>query len=265
MELIGLTALTWTLMASAGQAAESARPTIDSKVESILDKLEAGGDEVVDLHCKVEYSVIDTLNLDEYTKYGEIRYLRDEPNPRFIVHFDKRVQGGTVNRDKEWWLFDGRWLWEVNAGSRQVRKQEMVRPGERIDFFDIETTPFPLPFGQKKDQILKNFNVTLEAPTPSDPPDTDHLHCVPKPTWRLAGEYDSFDFYIDKKLHLPRRIVATERKALKILTSSFPDLSAASINRGIDRDTFKPLKEWNKLGKPIVERLPKVETGGSRD
>ena len=148
MEFIGLFVLTCTLMVSAEQTAESAQLAIDPKIEAILDNLEAGGDKVSDLHCTVEYNVIDALNLDEFTKYGEIRYLRDQPNPLFVVHFNRRVQGGTVNRDKEWWLFDGRWLWEVNAGSGQVRKQEMVRPGERIDFFDIETTPFPLPFGQ---------------------------------------------------------------------------------------------------------------------
>ena len=239
--------------------APAAASVIDPKVDQILTDLESAGASVKNLRSQIRYKVVDTLNFDEYVKHGEIIFMDDQPNPKFHIAFDKREQGGVVNRDREWWTFDGRWLWEVNEGVGQVMQREVVAPGEKIDLFNIETAPFPIPFGQKKDQILKHFDVTLVAQKSDDPANTDHLRCVPKPGSRLADDYDLLDFYILKDLHLPNRIVATEKLASKLIVSDFPDLSAKSINPGVDKKRFEPLQEWKQFGMPIVETLEKAE------
>ena len=83
-----------------------------------------------------------------------------------------------------------------------------IGPGETIDLFDIEESPIPIPFGQKKDQIQRNFVVVLVAPTEGDPPNTDHLVCKPKPDSRLSTAFQRLEFFVSRDLHLPVRMVS---------------------------------------------------------
>jgi hypothetical protein len=208
------------------------------RIDSILQQLEDRGDTVNDLKCKVEYTVEDILADDKFTKFGEIRYKHKDPNPVFYIYFEKMHQAGHVNRKKEWYIFDGRFLWEIKEAARNKIQHEVVGPGERIDLFDIEESPIPIPFGQKKDQIQRNFMVVLVAPTEGDPPGTDHLICTPKPDSRLKKEFERLEFFVSKDLHLPVKIVSVERGGNQVNTAVFPDLSAKSINTKLPDSAF---------------------------
>ena len=138
---------------------------------------------------------------------------------------------------------------------RQVTKREIARPGEKVDLFDLENAPFPLPFGQNKEAILRNFDVTLVPPAGGDPPNTDHLVCVPKAESRLHRRYEKLEFFVLKDVHLPSRVVVTKGDGLEISTADFPDLSAKSINAGVTKKDFARPKTWKKY-EVVVEKLP---------
>ncbi len=133
------------------------------RVDEILTELQARGDGLKDIRCKVRFVEDDRINLSKRTKVGSILFMMTEPNPHFLIHFERTEMDGVLGK-REWYLFDGRWLFEVLERIRQVTKREIARPGEKVDLFDLETAPFPLPFGQKKDTILRNFEVTLLPP-----------------------------------------------------------------------------------------------------
>lgn len=230
---------------------------VDRKVAEILTQLERRSDGLTDIRCRVRFVEEDKINLTERIKYGRILFLMTKPNPHFLVHFEKTEVDGILGK-QEWYLFDGRWLYQAIERIRQVTKREFARPGETIDLFDIETAPFPLPFGQKKDKILKNFNVTLVAPEPGDPPQTDHLTCVPKETSRLRRRYDRLDFYVRRNLHLPTRVVVTKNNGLEINRADFPDLTEASINTGVTPKAFKKPSVWRTY-EEIVEQASAPE------
>ena len=128
-------------------------------------------------------------------------------------------------------------------------------PGETVDLFDLENAPFPLPFGQKKDKIKKNFDVTLVPPVAGDPPGTDHLVCMPKPDSRLRDKYEKLEFYVRRDIHLPSRVVVTRNEGYEINQADFPDLSDESINAGVKQEDFARPKAWKKY-KEVVEALP---------
>jgi hypothetical protein len=138
---------------------------------------------------------------------------------------------------------------------RQVTKQEIARPGERKDFFDIEKAPFPLPFGQKKETILRNFDVTIVSPKDDAPPNTDHLVCVPKPESHVYRDYDKVEFFILRDVHLPSRVVVTKDDGLVVNTADFPDLSSKSINAGVSKKDFAKPKAWRGY-EEVIEELP---------
>jgi len=224
------------------------------RIDEILTNLQKRSDGLKDIRCKVRFVEDDQLNLSKRTKWGQILFMMAEPNPNFLVHFEKSEADGVLGK-QEWYLFDGRWLYQVLERIKQITKQEVVRPGERVDFFDLEKAPFPLPFGQKKDTIQRNFDVALVPPAKGDPPDTDHLVCTPKPESHLYREYNKLEFFVDKHVHLPRRVVVTKDEALVINTADFADLSAESINAGVGAKDFAKPKAWRGY-EEIVEPLP---------
>ncbi len=229
----------------------------EARIDEILTQLEKRSDGLKDIRCKVKFIEDDQINLSKRTKLGRILFQMTEPNPHFLVHFEKTEVDGLRGK-QEWYLFDGQWLHEALERIEQVTRREIVRPGERIDLFDIEKTPFPLPFGQKKDKILRNFDVALAPPAVGDPPHTDHLVCIPKPGSRMDGKYDRLEFFIRRDIHLPCRIMVTKSGGLEVNTAEFPDLSEGSINTGVKKKDFKRPAAWKKY-KEVVEPLPPPE------
>lgn len=234
----------------ASQEAERAAPS----VEEVLTRLEKRSDGLKDIRCKIHFVVDDTMDLTKQTKDGHILLLMGEPNPKFMIHFEKNQQDNVLGK-REWFLFDGRWLHQAIERTGQVTKTEITRRGQKRDFFDIETAAIPLPFGQKKEKILKNFTVKWIPPVDGDPKNCDHLACVPKPDSPVARKYDTLDFYIDREIHLPRRIVTTGSEGMVTKRADFPDLALGSINVGLtDKDFARPAA-W-KGYKVVVEPLP---------
>lgn len=250
--------LTWSA-ANLGPTVSGAVAQDDSsgassqRIDDILTKLQARSEGLRDIRCKVRFVEDDRINLSKRTKYGTLRFLMTDPNPHFLIHFD-RVESEGILGKQEWYLFDGRWLYLALERIKQVTEQEIARPGEKLDLFDLERAPFPVPFGQKKETILRNFNVTLAAPAKGDPPNTDHIVCVPKTTSSLKRRYDKLELYVNKDVHLPSRIVVTRNDGLEINTADFPDLTSRSINSGLSKKDFVKPKAWNKY-EVVIERL----------
>lgn len=229
-------------------AGDAARGT---DVEAILDRVETRGAEVHDLRCKVVYTVEDRVSDDTVRREGVIRFKKQSPNPIFFITFDKTIQEGTVKRKKIWYLFDGRWFYEASQRSKTIIKRDLAPPGTKVDLFSIEKAPFPIPFGQKKAEILEHFEVTIGPGVKNGPTDTDHLICVPKADSRLAGDYSKMEFFVSRSLGLPVRIVMTANPPDKITTAEFPDLSSESLNTNLPDSTFRLPPETKKYA--VVE------------
>lgn len=234
-----------------------APPAPTPEIDRILTNQQKRSDGLKDIRCDVVFTDDDKINQTQNKKSGRIVVAVRQPNANFLVHFDRTELDGVRGR-QEWYLFDGVWFFQAVERLEQVTKQRIAGSGQEIDLFDIENAPFPMPFGQKKENILRNFDVRLMEPTGGDPPDTDHLICNPKPTSRLSRRYDQLDLFIDRSLHLPKRIVVTKNNGMEISTAEFPDLSEKSINTGVNDDDFNKPRAWSKY-KEVVEELVPVD------
>lgn len=226
---------------------------IDPVVDDILTKLEQRSDGLKDIRCRIRLTEDDQINLAKNVKIGSLRLMVTDTNPRAFVHFDRCEIDGIL-RKQEWYLFDGRFWFEAIERLKQVTKREIVREGEAFDLFNLETAPFPMPFGQKKATILRNFTVERIARAEHDPKDTDHLRLLPKPGSRLDRKYTSIDYYLREGLNLPVRIVVSRNEGMEIVTVAFPDLTEKSINVGLTAKDFTPPKSWKKF-EVVEERL----------
>ncbi len=235
------------------------RPASNSvRIDEILTLLQQRSDGLQDIRCEVRFVEDDRINLTQRTKFGGILFLMTKPNPHFLIHFEKTEADGVLGK-QEWYLFDGRWLYQAVERIAQVTKQEVARPGMEFDLFDLEKAPFPVPFGQKRETILRNFNVTLASPAPGDPPQTDHLICVPKPDSRLYRKYDRLELFVHRDIHLPSRIVVTKNNGYEINTADFPDLADKSVNAGVKPTDFEKPAAWKKYKEVVEELVPDDE------
>jgi len=244
----------------ATQPADSILSSGDAEVDSILDRLEIKDKAVRDLRADVTHELIETFPVPETrTQIGIVLFKKIEPNPKFLVRFDKYKAGGVVRDEKHWYVFDGEWLVERQDRTKRVIKRQVVPRGQRIDVFKLGKGPFPLPFGQSRNDMLKNFQITRGSPGPGDPADADVLVCIPREESELHERFKKVLFFIDRKLELPVRIRAERRQDTTTEQVTFDKLEvntampASSFEIEIPKDylsTTEPLPH----DKPVTDR-----------
>jgi len=202
-------------------------PKVDPDVDRILKLEEAAGARIGRLRARFDYDENNTLLEDREWREGRITYKK--PN-RILIEF---TDGG-----KETFRFDGRTFTDDRPQQKVRHIYPIRKPGEpEVEDLDIGKVPFPLPFGQKRDKVLKNFEATYggkkklgpwQRPgrkakdTDEDQAEYDHLILTPKPKSTLAREYKQMEFWVDPNSGLPKQIRMLD-KSERILTVRFGD------------------------------------------
>ncbi len=187
----------------------------DTLVDETLDKLEARGKTAKAIEAEIQYDFITPGPIEELeetqTKIGTLFFVQSG-HPRFLVHFTKKVQGGTVDKSAEYYAFDGLWLTERNDRSKTVIRREVVKPGQHVDLFDLGRGPFPLPFGRSRAEMLHHFEIKLHSYHGGASKDAPiQLRCLPREGTDLATRYRYVDLFVDRKLDLPTQVVCQRK------------------------------------------------------
>lgn len=252
-----------TLSSAATRPADTqpALPPLDPKVEAILDRLEKK--KVDDIETKIVYVKEDPVLESKQQFIGILRFQRDEPNPRFFIRFDKMIHDGIVKKKgdqflREWHVFDGIWYIEARDKTETIIKRQIVREGERFDAFRVGKGPFPMPFGQKKEDIARQFTIVLVEPDPErDPKNCDHLACTPLPDTELDRKYGRVHFFIDRKTDLPVKVETVEKDEGIIISATFTDVK---VNEGLPTGSLDlpDLPGWNVSEEPLPPPAPPI-------
>lgn len=170
----------------------------DPKVDEVLSRMERRKLPAVQTNVswKVEW-VLDEED-EAVTKLGTLWYAEGAPTAKFLVKLHKRIVGRAQSDLDEQYLFDGRWLVELQAASSPgvVTRRELQPEGAAGNPFKFGEGPFPVPFGQSKADILREFHVSLAPPAKDDPPGTDHLRMIARANTRIGQDYRSVDLWI---------------------------------------------------------------------
>ncbi len=234
---------------------------LDPRVDKILTRLEQR--EVHDLRANVKWELKYVIEEEEEPdrKFGTIWYKQAKPVAKFKVHFDAKISGNRKRKLDEEHLFDGRWYVELQSRTKTVTRREIRREGEKSNPYRLGEGAFPLPFGQKKADILAEFEVTRVAEKKSDPPQTDHLHLVPRPGTNTGRTYKTLDFWVaraGKHAGLPVKVVAGKKDGTGAVNSYIEiTFSEVELNTGFSASVFKI--EVPKDYEEIVERLEPIE------
>ena len=217
-------------------------PALDPEVDKILTRLEQR--KVKDLRARLAWQLryVTDAPEDSTIKRGEIWYQDTKPVARFFIRFTEKIAAGRKDRLDERHLFDGQWYVTLNSRTKTVERNEVRKPNDKRDPYKIGKGMFPLPFGQKKADILREFKVEKIAPGADEPENTDHIRLIPRAQTQTGQRYRRLDFWVSregKTAGLPVMVQVAKLdgtgKVNSYITVSFAD---ARLNEGVSGSIF---------------------------
>src|SRR3954452_11354765 len=127
---------------------------------------------------------------------GQVWYQQRGPgDARMRVTFDQKSDsaGKKITPERIEYLLDKGWLTDRDYQKRIEVRRQVLRPGEKINLLKLGEGPFPLPIGQKKEDVKKLFDVTRVKPAADDPPGTVHLTLKPVKGSQFAKKFKAID------------------------------------------------------------------------
>jgi outer membrane lipoprotein-sorting protein len=220
-----------SLAASAsGQSADTPqenRPPapLAPETQELLDRMDEAGRKMETVRAPFDYELNQTLYDDVQKRKGELLFRA--PN---LLRFE------FTDKPRETFIFDGRILYHKKDATKQLILWEIRRPEEpAVDSFELGKTPFPMPFGQKKEAVLKHFDVSRDKDEEArDKEKRSVLALKPKKDTPLAETYTSIALWADPKTFLPTR--ARLRDTSENITTI--DFHHIETNANVDSKAF---------------------------
>ncbi len=249
-------------VASAPAVAAAPAVALDPEVDRILTTLEQR--DVRDLRARLTWQQRYVLGEedDTLTKRGEIWYQKGTPTGRFLIHFREKIVGGRKDALDERHLFDGCWYAELQSTTKTLVRREIRKPDDPTDPYKVGQGAFPLPFGQRKDDILREFAVVRVAAGEGDPPETDHLRLTPREGTETGRTYKELDFWVARGgaiAGLPVKVQVAKKdgtgKVNSLITIRFED---AQLDTGFSAGVFelKPPPGYEVFEEPLEREAP---------
>jgi hypothetical protein len=140
--------------------------------DDLLSRLETADKDLKSLDADIQYDRVFSLTDDRHIRTGKLYYIdskakddkgQSAPGSRkFAIQFDSLRLGDQPKRPEEkLMVFDGHWLIEKMPSEKQMIKREIVPAGKAFDPLKIGEGPFPIPVGQRREDILKRFTADL--------------------------------------------------------------------------------------------------------
>ena len=162
------------------------------------------------------------------------------------VTFDTLDSGGRAVKEIQIYMLDDGKLIDRNYRKKSETTRQVLKPGEKINLLKLGEGPFPLPIGQPKDEVNKQFDVKKLEPAKDDPPGTIHIQLLPKPDTRFARQFKTIDVWVESSSHMPRRISTVDSTQTTLRAT---DLKNVQVNPKVSDADFKleaiDAKNWN--------------------
>ena len=262
----------------AGECAESteAQPKIpkNDTVEAVLERLNKTTKELRSFQCQIEYQYSQPLLESERLSKGSLYYLRSSKTSAMRINFETLQQDEEKERKyiEQYIFLDGSklphsvrefkgiWLVHLDYHIEQAKYYQLAEPNDpnaSTDVFDLVGREMPMLGFSKISELKKQFDISLiEQKNPSTE-DFTQVHLDVKPNSIYKDDFASIDFWIDKKLGLPVKIIAVKTEP----EPPFGDIEQIKlfnpkVNKDIDRSVFE-FKIPESFGEPEITPLSK--------
>lgn len=210
---------------------------VELTAEGWLTVLEASASETQSLAARVRMTTIAELLDEESQRFGTLQYAAADDqhaSMRFAVRFERVKIDDLVEEIDQTYIYDGRWLLDMDAKDKTATRRELVPEGEQADL-ELGNGPFLLPLNLRKDRVLQKFEVELIDAADGDPESdagTFHLRLIPKPA--AGTDAQRIDLWFDRDTLLPLRAATLEADDDQTIV----DLFKLEANAEMADDTF---------------------------
>ena len=223
-----------------------------NKVDTVLKQLNKKARELTSYETQIEYGFVQPLLESEtlrkgvlyYAKLGKKSKLRlnfqtlkqeDEEEEKYIEQYIVLDGAGLTYPGHQ---FKGTWAVQIDyemEGVKYIQLTEARDANKPVDVFDLASRNFPMVGFTKIEDMKKQFEVTLVEQKKSGSKDFIQVHLKVKPNSVYKDDYIYIDFWIDKKLGLPAKVVAvtTEEDIYRI------KFIKPKVNKKIDSKVFE--------------------------
>lgn len=241
----------------------------DDPVNVVLEKLNKTTIDLKSYQSQIEYKYTQPILESEALHKGVFYYTRsngksalsinfntlkqdDEKEQKYIEQYivlDGKLLPGTNNELK------GIWLAHLDHQVREIKYYQLAEPNEpnsSAEIFELASRKLPM-LGFSKIEDLKNqFEISLIETKKGESEEFIQVHLKVKPNSIYKDDYISIDFWIDKKLNLPAKIIAVKCEP----EPPFGDIEEIKfikpkINQSIDNKVFE-LKIPKGFGEPEI-------------
>lgn len=142
--------------ASPGNDAAADGPAIE-----LLQRAERAANELKTLRARLRYDRVQGLLGDQQRRFGELIYDAgdDQRPPRFAVRLNRLLVDGRPREIDKRYVYDGRWLAEIDGEDKTFIRRELVPEGERGRLLEMGEGPFALPLNMKVEAVRQRFEV----------------------------------------------------------------------------------------------------------
>jgi hypothetical protein len=258
-------------------AKRQAKEEVANEVDTVLKQLKQKTSELMSIQAQIEYKFIQPVLESEKLQKGVFYYAKIDNSSKLRLNFQTRA---IDDEDEEKYVeeyivldgaslsqpgnpFEGMWAVQIDyemEGIKYIQLADVQDPNKPIDVFDLINKNFPMVGFSRIEDIKKQFEITLVEQKKSGFEDFVQVHLKVKPNSMYKDDYVSIDFWIDKKLGLPTKIVtvstepATEPVELKdVFEIKFLN---PKFNNKIEKKVFD-FKIPASFDEPDIMPLPK--------
>ena len=224
-------------------------------VDSVLKQLSKKTSELKTYEGQIEYKYVQPLLESEALRKGVLYYAKFDGKSLLRINFETLKQEDEEEQKYiEHYIFDGRWLTQINYQIKSAKRYELAEPNKTLDAFDLASRNIPIIGFGKTEDLKKQFDIKLVKREKNEPNDSVRLHLKVKPDSIYKDDYIWLDFWIDKKSGLPARVVAlsAEEDVYEI------KLLKPKVNKEMDTKVFE-LKIPKDFGEPEIVPLKRTK------
>jgi hypothetical protein len=241
-------------------------PAVDPRVAGLLAKCEAAGDQYKTIRAELVLTAQDKELGDTEERTGWLAYKKDEEKTdkqeaspaKFRIHFETLSQGNDSPKKLEPvdYAFDGLFLTVEKHKLKEMTRYQVAAEGQKIEPLRLGKGPFPMPFGQKAEDVNKYFVATTRPvrPEAGEPKDTEYLRLVTREEYKKEINFVTLEMWLDPTTHLPVKFISAERGNKKVTTVT---LTNTTTNKEVDPKLFdlpKPPSDWNYRVEPLEKK-----------
>ena len=190
------------------------------EAEAVLDRMEAQGKSMKDFSASVSVEKSEALTEEREIRRGRVAVEGPVgPARRIGLIVDEFIDSsGRGSPDGRRFLFANGWLAEYDLTRKQCIRRQLAKEGEAVDPLRVGDGPFPVPLGQPRAEVTKEFSVTMTT-LPDDQflkglaPNADRLlslRLVPRAGTPMARETAALVLVLDRESLAPAAVVVEQ-------------------------------------------------------